>query len=86
MRPPDLEFNPVSGYVESVDIDSDSNDRVRYVEDEGQGERGSATLVPAASAAASAADPRIAIDTNSDTWVVSTTNSAGSAKHKEEGA
>ena len=53
---PDLELNPVSGNVESVDIATGSNDRVQHVEDEGQGERGSSTLV----STASAANPRIA--------------------------
>jgi len=64
--PPDSEFNPVNGYIESVDIVAESNDRVRHVEDPGRGEPETTTLV----STSAAANPRIAIDPDGDSWVV----------------
>jgi len=65
-EPPDLELNPVTGFVESVDIAEQSGDRVRHVVDEGQAGSRTATLI----SAASGASPRIAISGDGDSWVV----------------
>jgi len=64
---PDLEFNVVSGYVESVDIDGSNGDRARHTEDQGQGGCRTVTLVSGGAAAV----PRIAIHkTTGDSWIV----------------
>jgi len=65
-EPPDLELNPVTGYVESVDIDAASGFRVRHVVDRGQGGLGTNTTI----SSPSANNPRIAIESTGNTWVV----------------
>ena len=64
--PPDLEINAATGHVESVDLASTPTDRVRHVDDTGQG--GTRTVSIVSSHAAGA--PRIAITAGGDTWVV----------------
>jgi hypothetical protein len=65
-EPPDLELNPATGNVESVDIDLASGSRVRHVFDRGQGGLGTNMTV----SAPLANNPRIAITPEGDTWVV----------------
>jgi hypothetical protein len=64
---PDLEANPVSGNVESVDLDTDVGNRVRHTDDEGHGGERVTTLV----SEVGGLQPRIAIDrTIGNSWVV----------------
>jgi hypothetical protein len=64
---PDLELNPSTGNVESVDVDESSGGRVRHTDDEGHGGARTVTLL----STDEAEDPRIAIDKASgDSWVV----------------
>lgn len=63
---PDLELNPVTGFLESVDIATGAGHRVRHVVDKGQG--GGRTSSYASSSAARS--PRIAIRSTGESWVV----------------
>jgi hypothetical protein len=63
---PDLELNPVTGYVESVDTASGSGNRVRHVIDQGPGQQRILTLV----SSGAGLRPRITIDPDGNSWVI----------------
>jgi len=63
---PDLELNPSTGNLESVDTDAAKGERVRHVIDPGQGGLRVSTLVSTDGGDA----PRIAITSSGNTWVV----------------
>jgi len=65
-EPPDLEFNPATGQVESVDVTDDAAHRIRHVADRGQGRNRTVTIV----SADQGERPRIAIQGSGDSWVV----------------
>jgi hypothetical protein len=67
--PPDLELNPVTGDIESVDTAwVDSQWDVRHVDDPGQGEFPIVSILTTSSL--NDLGPRIAIDASGDSWVV----------------
>lgn len=63
---PDLEVNPVTGLIELVDVAPNEGDRVRHVEDPGQGGERVDSLVSSNAAAGS----RIAIKLTGESWAV----------------
>ena len=65
-EPPDMEVNPVTGYVEAVDVAADAGNLVRHTVDMGQGGNGTAQTV----SSSEGKNPRIAIKTNGESWVV----------------
>lgn len=65
-EPPDLELNPVTGYLESVDVADDSSSRIRHLVDEGQGGRRTSELI----SSGAGWSPRIAITASGKSWVV----------------
>jgi hypothetical protein len=78
---PDLELNPVTGFVESVDTASGSGHRVRHVIDEGPGHARTLTLV----SSGASLRPRITIDPDGNSWVIwwvdGATDGVAYAKH-----
>lgn len=64
--PPDMEYNPVTGYVEAVEVGGESGYHVQHVVDEGQGGNGTSKTV----SASMAKNPRIAIRSTGESWVV----------------
>jgi len=64
--PPDLASNPVTGWVESVDIATDSGDRVRHAEDGPTALGGSDQLI----STDAGISPRIACRADGQTWIV----------------
>ncbi len=71
--PPDSELNPVTGYTETVDVAYASGQRVRHTVDRGQQGRSVALVSTSAGA-----NPRIAISSSGDSWVVWSTDNATS--------
>jgi hypothetical protein len=65
-EPPDLELNPVTRFVESVDTVANADERVRHVDDAGQGGSRTVSLI----SAGTGANPRIAITPSGTSWVV----------------
>jgi len=63
---PDLEANPITQTVESVDVSTEDDSRVRHTEDPGQAGNPVATLVSSAPAVSC----RIAIDAAGQSWAV----------------
>lgn len=64
--PIDLDLNPVTGLIEAVAVSSTDGDRLRHLEDPGQGDAVVDTFV----SADPAADSRIAIKATGESWVV----------------
>ncbi len=64
--PIDLDLNPVTGLIEAVAVSAADGDRIRHVEDPGQGE----ALVDTVVSTEAAADSHIAITAAGETWVV----------------
>jgi hypothetical protein len=63
---PDLERNPVSTFLESVDVTNDSAHQIRHVIDPGHGHARTVTLV----STVAGTGPHVAIETDGDSWVV----------------
>lgn len=71
-EPPDLELNPATGFVESVDIADDGLHQVRHVIDRGPNGGRTVSLISTDAGQA----PRLAIKTGGDSWVVWTRDAA----------
>ena len=65
-EPPDLEANPVTQRIESVDVSAEDGSRVRHVEDPGQSEAAVETILSSSPAVSA----RIAIDADGKSWAV----------------
>lgn len=63
--PPDMEVNPVTGYIESVDSAAAENYKIRFIEDPGPGHNPTFALI----SGSSSKNPRLAIDGDGSSWV-----------------
>lgn len=76
--PPDMEVNPLTGNIESVDSTTETAYKIRYIEDPGPGHQIDISTI----SGADSAHPRIAIDGQGTSWVVWWDSAAGEVRIK----